>query len=97
MLPAFPKAGFIAWSCLQSFVSFLKSANTGEYFICAKGWGYCGYCNEGDRVPSLNGLFPCPTPWALLVSFCHLSQAVCLTHPSPQLPDTPGKGHGSMY
>lgn len=32
-------------------------------------------------------------PWALLVSFCHLSQPMCVTNPPPLLQDTPGKVH----
>lgn len=82
---------FIAWGCPLSFVSFVKSANTDECFVCAKCWGYCGYCGEWIWVPSLSGLFPCPIPWALLVPFCHLNQAMCITHRPPPLLDTPGK------
>lgn len=86
---------FIARSCPQCYVSFVKSANTGECFICVECWGYCGYCGEWIWVPSLSGLFPCHIPWALLVSFCHLNQAMCIIQPPPPLPDSPGKVHYS--
>lgn len=96
MLRAFPKAGFIAQSCAPSCIAFVKLANTDECFVRAKCWGDW-LLRSGGWVPSLSGLFPCPTPWALLLSFCCLSQAVCFTLPSPQLPDTSGRVHYSMY
>lgn len=64
-----------------SFVSFVKSANTGACFICAECWASCGYCSEGPGCPSSMICFHAPHPgpcWCVLLP----SESVCVRHPA---------------
>lgn len=70
---------FISWSCSQSCVSFVKSANTGAGFVCAKCWGSCGYCGEWIWVLSLSGLFPHTLG---LIGILLPSESAYMCHPS---------------